>query len=228
MTQLFAAGIKSHVPAKNASTQSVFPMLDFAPMQQATTRSSEQSKPANTISKTGRRFSVVIVTSISAETDIGADASPTESQSPFEELDALRMNGLQHRIDQIRLSSTLSYRDRFVARIKALLNAYAEENEGRAFSSDSLRALVNFLEENSGFNYPDLTLTPSGNMYAQWKSGKNKLLSIHFLPTSDTRFVIFKPNPKHKDRIIRISGSTTVDALLETIAPHGVMEWASL
>jgi hypothetical protein len=127
----------------------------------------------------------------------------------------------------IRLFSSLSYRDRLAARMEELLDAYVEENEGRTFSADSLRALINFLEGNPSFNYPVLTLTPSGNLYAQWKSGKDKLLSIHFLPTSDARYVIFKLNPKHSGRITRITGSTTVNALIDVVGPAGVAEWAS-
>jgi hypothetical protein len=39
------------------------------------------------------------------------------------------------------------------------------------------------------------------------------VFSIHFLPNADARFVMFKPNEKHPERKIRISGSATIDTL---------------
>jgi hypothetical protein len=41
----------------------------------------------------------------------------------------------------------------------------------------------------------------------------------------DTRFVVFKPNPLHLERQIRISGTATADILMATVVPYGVGDW---
>ena len=167
------------------------------------------------------------VTSRSTVSDAGGFGASFERISAFAELDALRESSFRELIGRIRSSSALQDRDRLADRLEALLDAYKEENEGRALSPDSLRGLENFLEANPTFRRPALTATPAGNLYAQWKSGRDRLLSIHFLPTNDARFVIFKPNPRHTGRVVRISGSTTVDALADAVMPHNVLQWSA-
>ena len=68
---------------------------------------------------------------------------------------------------------------------------------------------------------------PEDNIYASWRSEQNRLFSVHFLPNGDTRFVIFKPNERHPDKQMRISGTATTDILMETVTPYGVWDWIS-
>jgi hypothetical protein len=48
---------------------------------------------------------------------------------------------------------------------------------------------------------------------------------VHFLANGDVHFVIFKPNYRHLERQIRISGIATTDTLMETAAPDGSLDW---
>jgi hypothetical protein len=74
---------------------------------------------------------------------------------------------------------------------------------------------------------PFLSLTPDNNIYASWRLEEGRIFSIHFLPEEDVRFVVFKPNERHPDRKIRVSGTTTTDTIIETVAPYGVWDWIS-
>lgn len=147
----------------------------------------------------------------------------------FGELEARHKNdhAVRQIIGDIRSSDTIRYKDKLANRLDALLNAYKEDYEGRALSADSLRAMISFLSANPTFKYPIVSATPDGDPYVQWKHESNRRLSVHFLPTGDARFVIFKPNPMHPNRTDPFGGSTTTDALLDEIAIHGVLDWAT-
>jgi len=51
------------------------------------------------------------------------------------------------------------------------------------------------------------------------------VFSVHFLSNRDVRFVIFKPNNRHPEKQIRISGTATADTLMETVTPNGLVDW---
>jgi hypothetical protein len=133
---------------------------------------------------------------------------------------------VQQFIFQIRKSSLIFQGRNIANRILSLFNSVKEEdNNSPGISIGSLRNFYSFLKENSKLKYPNITLTPDNEIYASWEEKMNWLFSVHFLPDGNTNFVIFKPNfknPKHK---IRLSGSVTVDSLMETVIPNGVNEW---
>jgi hypothetical protein len=59
------------------------------------------------------------------------------------------------------------------------------------------------------------------------ETGPNRHFAVEFLPTGDAHFVIFTPDPMHPDKTIRMSGLASVDSLMETVQPHGVLTWSS-
>jgi hypothetical protein len=128
-----------------------------------------------------------------------------------------------------RVATTLSvrYRAKLALRLSELETAMQEELEGRGITIKSLHYFVEFLRANRALRCPAVSVTPDGNIYASWRSGPHRLFSIHFLPDGKVRFVIFKPNDKHPSDIIRLSGIATVDVILGTAAPHGILAWAS-
>jgi hypothetical protein len=135
---------------------------------------------------------------------------------------------LQDLISRIR-TSCISYRESLANRIVTLLNDAKEEEDlaGVGITADSLRNFYNFIQSHSNLKYPTISLTPEYNIYASWRVGQKQLFSVHFLPKGNTRFVIFKPNDLHPEQQIRISGITTGDILMETVAPYGVWDWIS-
>ena len=114
--------------------------------------------------------------------------------------------------------SLLSFKVRLADRITALSTAFAEDYDGRSLSRPALEALLNYLEASLATSYPSLTATPAGDIYAEWHGPNGRLLTIEFLGSGEARFLVFRPNPRHPQRVDRLTGTTTTDALAETIA----------
>ena len=129
-----------------------------------------------------------------------------------------------------RVATTLSvgYRTRLAVRLSELQKAVQEEElDGRGIMVTSLRHFVDLLKMNPALRCPTVSVTPDRNIYASWKSGPERVFSIHFLPDGKVSFVIFYPNKKHPGQIVRLSGTATVDVIMSIAAPHGVLTWAS-
>lgn len=129
-----------------------------------------------------------------------------------------------------RAATTLAirYRAKLSVRLSELQRAVQEEQvDGRGITVTSLHNFVEFLTMNPALRYPAVSVTPDRNIYASWKSGADRVFSLHFLPDGKVRFVVFRPNEKHPDDVIRLSGIATMDVVISTVAPHGVLAWAS-
>ena len=87
--------------------------------------------------------------------------------------------------------------------------------------------LNQFFQINTNIKCPTISLTPENNIYASWKGKQNRVFSVHFLASGSVRFVIFKPNDRHPEQQIRLSGTATSDILRETVTPYGVWDWIS-
>lgn len=66
-------------------------------------------------------------------------------------------------------ASRLPFNLQLVARIEDLAAAFADDYEGRQISAGSLSGLIDYLEASPLVGKPDLTLTPSGDCYAEWR-----------------------------------------------------------
>jgi hypothetical protein len=112
--------------------------------------------------------------------------------------------------------------------LSELENAVKEEEpDGRGIAVKSLHHFIELLKVYPALRYPAVSVTPDRNIYASWKSGSDRVFSIHFLPDGTVRFVIFRPNHKHPGETIRLSGAATVDVVMGIAAPHGILDWAS-
>lgn len=150
-----------------------------------------------------------------------------EIVSPFEELSELldEESTIQNLIGQVKTSANICSAGKLGNRLEVLFEAAKEENPDKVmFSSASLRNFVAFLQSESHLKYPDVVVSPSGNIRAQWSAARNKHFAAEFLPNEDVRFVLFTPHP---DRTVRMSGIASINALMETVQPHGVLSWAS-
>lgn len=148
--------------------------------------------------------------------------------SAFAELDAIRADDteIQGLISNFTAASNLPYKVRLAARLSELIDSYKDDFEGRVFSADSLRSLMEFLESSPQLKYPTLTVTPSGCLYASWKQGRNHIFSVQFLETYEARFVVLRPNPRHAGRVLQLSGKTTTDGILDAVRTYSVSDWA--
>lgn len=135
---------------------------------------------------------------------------------------------VQDLIFRIRTSPSIPHRESLANRLLALFKDAKEEDAASlGISIGSLRSAYNFFQSHANMNPPSISLTPDHNIYASWRVGQNRVFSIHFLPRGDVHFVIFKPNDRHPERQIRVSGTATTDILMETVAPYGGLEWTS-
>ena len=135
---------------------------------------------------------------------------------------------VQELIFRIKRSKSICYRKNLADRLLTLFNdAKEEEPDCLGIAVSSLRTFSIFLHLNTNLKCPAISLTPDYNIYTSWRDEQNRLLSIHFLPNMDVRFVIFKPNARHPERKIRVSGLATIDILMETLQPYGIGDWIS-
>ena len=136
---------------------------------------------------------------------------------------------LQELIFQIRRSISIPYKDNLANKLLTLFNDAKEEDPySLGMSAGSLRSFTNFLLSHTNLKCPTISLTPDYNIYASWRCEQNRVFSVHFFPNGDARFVIFKPNNRHPERITRISGVATADILMETVViPNRIEEWIS-
>lgn len=154
----------------------------------------------------------------------------TEKEDPFTQVDLLdsEEDAAQEIIYRIKTTLSVPYRERLANRLLTLVNDAKEaDSSSSGITVGSLRSFYNFFRSHPNLKYPAISLMPEDNIYASWRSEQNRLFSVHFLPNGDTRFVIFKPNERHPDKQMRISGTATTDILMETVTPYGVWDWIS-
>ena len=151
-----------------------------------------------------------------------------EKKDPFTQEDLLDSteDQIQEYIFRIRALPAFPYKESLASRLLTLFNYEKEEDPvSIGIAVGSLRNFYNFLRLNPHLKNPVISLTPDNNIYASWRSEQNQVFSIHFLANDDARFVIFKPNDRHPERQMRISGTATTDILMETVVPYGVLDW---
>ncbi|MFQ6613374.1 MAG: hypothetical protein ACE5D1_00890 [Fidelibacterota bacterium] len=132
---------------------------------------------------------------------------------------------VQNLIYRIRILSYLAYREYLANRLLVLnFDAKEEDRDCSGIALESLRSFYNFFLLYPGLKCPVISLTPDNNIYASWRDDRNHLFSVHFLSGGKVHFVIFKPNDKHPEQKIRLSGTATVDTLIGTVQSIGIGE----
>lgn len=151
------------------------------------------------------------------------------SESPFDALEEMLDDEekITKLINYVRDKSTIHSAWELAARLNFLYEAVKEDPDEFPVLPESLSNFIGFLQNTPNLRCPDVVLTPSNEIRAQWRTAPNRHFAAIFLPTGETRFVIFTPNPRDPDRIDRLSGTTSVDSLIETAQPHRVLDWAS-
>ena len=150
-------------------------------------------------------------------------------ESPFDALDEKLSDEekIRRLIDYIRDKSNIQFAPELAARVEFLHQAVMEDPDETPISPKSLSNFIGFLQEALNLRSPDIVLTPSNEIRAQWRTAPNRHFAVVFLPTGEARYVIFTPNLRDPDKIDRLSGTTSVDTLMETAEPHSVLDWAS-
>lgn len=159
--------------------------------------------------------------------------SPPYVISSYLELDRNRTlprrdpdTSLSDLIDSIRNLTKVSFSGRIADRLLYLLEVSREEQPEQAPpAAASLKGFLSFLAKNAGLAYPDIVLTPDGNIRAQWKGSSRQNFALEFLEDNDVRFVVFAPNPRRPYKMTRVSGAAMVDSVTELVAPYRILDW---
>ncbi|MDQ3776643.1 MAG: hypothetical protein M3461_20965 [Pseudomonadota bacterium] len=105
--------------------------------------------------------------------------------------------------------------------------SHEEFPEQTPIAPEPLQDFVAFLESTPKLVYPGVVLTPSGNIQAEWRKGKNRHFAVEFVGSGNVNFVVFAPDPKDPYKTIRASGMATVASLTDIVRPYGVDSWAT-
>ena len=130
-------------------------------------------------------------------------------------------------ISLVQASSEIIHGAKIARRLKALRQMTIEDDDGD-ISSDSMRSFFEFLSRYPRCKYPEITLTPDGEIYARWKGPENSLFSIHFLFKSRLHYVLFAPDRKRPDIMDRLSATASVDTVLEIAdRAYEIADWVT-
>jgi hypothetical protein len=150
-------------------------------------------------------------------------SSPSGSEQP-----SRRQPSVAGLILNVREQFKGEFAERLAKRLDYLAKLNEEESPKQApIAPESLQDFVAFLESTPKLVYPDVVLTPSGNIQAEWRKGKNRHFAVEFAGSGDVHFVVFAPDPKDPYKTIRASGMATVASLLDIVCPYGVDSWAT-
>jgi hypothetical protein len=125
-----------------------------------------------------------------------------------QEIDAL--------LDQIRICCNPELGNALISRLSFLREVLVDEQGSEVdLSPESLRGLLLFLPRLGRVRPPEISLTPELDVYLRWKLDTSRLFAVHFLGHRKVRFAAFAPNPRHAGIVDRISGTATVDTVLD-------------
>lgn len=127
---------------------------------------------------------------------------------------------LRELLSQLSAAVALDYREQLARRITALM-PYEDEPDDVALSLASLQQLLQFLTSHPELKSPTITVTPDGDMYASWQKNRSCVFSVQFMDNGQVRFVVLRLASAKQ-----LSGQTSPEALMATVAPLDVMEWA--
>jgi hypothetical protein len=164
-----------------------------------------------------------------------SDFSYDPSKSPFDVLDETspgkekirQFKKISQIINSLVDGTNIEFAQKLADRLLSLYDAVREDPEEDLVPLGSLRNFVKFLRSTPRLKYPDVVLTPSNEVSAQWRKAPNRHFAVVFQATGEARFVIFTPNPKDAVKTDRLSGITSVEALMDVAKPHGVFDWAA-
>lgn len=126
----------------------------------------------------------------------------------------------------MRMSIDASLLRKITKRLSFLEKTSRQEQPNQTpMSESSLLCFIYFLILIPNLKYPDIVLTPSGQISAQWRESRAKHFALRFLENGSVVYVIFAPDPNYPEKTIRCSGECSVDSLMKIVHPYGVMEW---
>ena len=131
-------------------------------------------------------------------------------------------------ISFVRNHVRLRYSGNLANRLGHLREASIEEAPEQApISVNSLQSFVSFITKEPRLTEPDLFLTYSGNIRAEWHKSRKEHFSVEFLPSGQVRYVVFARDPDHTARTDRASGFVSAETVMAKVSPFNVLAWAA-
>ncbi|MYM33095.1 hypothetical protein GTP38_01875 [Duganella sp. FT94W] len=121
---------------------------------------------------------------------------------------------------QLNATVAPDYRAQLAKRIASLM-PHADQPDDVAMSLNSVRSLLQFLARHPELKCPEMTVTPSGDIYASWQKDRSCVFSVQFMDNGQARFVVLRLESAEQ-----LSGLTSPVSLMATVAPLNVMAWA--
>lgn len=216
------------------ATTSISPGLFEAKKEGFPTFDEEERKPKLIWRHASHVSPEAEVGSISILVESFLDTSAKPQESPFDALEERfrdrekirQIKKIKQKINAIIDETNIRFSRRLAARLHFLYDAVLEDPDEDPVPIESLVNFIRFLQDTPNLKYPEVVLTPSNEISAQWRTEPNRHFAVVFQMTGETRFVIFTPNSKDSKKTDRLSGITSVDTLMELVEPHGVLDWA--
>ncbi len=123
----------------------------------------------------------------------------------------------------------IPYSEKLYKRILFLNEAVEEEypNE-KLITVNSIEGFLKFLDIYKELRYPEITITPNGNIRIQWQDTSRQHMGIEFISESEIKYVIFVPDPKIHAKTARMAGKVSINSFKLVVKPFQLMEFFSL
>lgn len=131
-------------------------------------------------------------------------------------------------ISYVRNHLKSAYASNLANRLEYLRDASIEEApEQSPISVASLQGFISFIQKEHSLSKPDLVLTYTGNIRAEWHKSRKEHFAAEFLPNGQVRYVVFARDPNHTLRTDRTQGLVSAESLLDKVKPFNILSWAT-
>jgi hypothetical protein len=125
-------------------------------------------------------------------------------------------------------SIPIQHANRIYKRMVFLEEVTEEEYPNSArISNQSLSGFLHFVSTcEFELHYPDITITPDGNVTLEWESGDENYLVIEFLSVQDASIVLVSPKENTKGKVTTsVFHNVAVSSLFKFAPPPSVLSW---
>lgn len=147
------------------------------------------------------------------------------SGSPFEELHTSRIEAAHNWLVRAHKLHIARAHTEILERLTNLLNEVAESSEADVPTRQSLDSAVEFFSGRADLTDPMLSVTPSGNVWAEWVSAGNRRAALEFLGNGSVNLVAIFPDLQRRWRKDSIAANLSKSAVSDQIDQNTELHW---
>lgn len=152
---------------------------------------------------------------------------PVETEGAFDKLDQIKKAETRQVLDNIR-KIPIENAERIYSRLLSLVeNAEEEYPDEELVSVSSLRGFEKFLKSEYQWKYPDIVVSPEGNIVVEWFEDKNHHVAIEFIGQATAKLVMLVPDIKLKSKVVPVVTKPRVESIPEAVKPYDVLSWVT-